>query len=221
MPNLQNSNDPVSLRDEGSYALLSLDLPEKLNCLSEAMLSSLESAVATLESSMHHRVLVVTGSGGVFSVGADLTSLGSLDPVSARQFSHRGQRLMSRFEQAHCVTIAAIDGYCLGGGLDLALSCDFRYASPRSSFQHPGVRRGIITGWGGNVRLPRLIGKDAARRYFLTGERIGAPEAHRLGLINGLREEPLRSARAVATLIGDNWTSAQIAAAKRACQINR
>ncbi len=206
----------VSLTDQGSYAVLSLDCPEKLNRLTEAMLDGLERAFAVFEGWRHQRALVVTGTGGVFSVGADLEALSCLDSASARQFSQRGQRLMAHLNRVDCVTIAAIDGYCLGGGLDLALSCDLRYASPRSSFQHPGVRRGIITGWGGNVRLPRLIGKDAARRYFMTGERIDACEARRLGLINDLREQPLRVACEVASTIASNWTAGMISAAKLA-----
>ncbi len=136
-------------------------------------------------------VLIVTGAGGVFSAGADLNEVATLDATTAYQFSRRGQALLSGLGEAAPVTIAAIDGYCLGGGLDIALSCDLRYATPRSSFQHPGAKRGIITGWGGTQRLPRLIGADETRRLLILGERIDAQDAFRLGLINGIREDAM------------------------------
>ena len=164
-------------------------------------------------------MLIITGYAGVFSVGADLDSLGSLDAPSAREFSIRGQSLMSRVTKPDAITMAAIDGHCLGGGLDLALSCDLRYASPRSTFQHPGVKRGIITGWGGNVRLPALIGADNARGYFVTAERIGAEEAKRLGLLNDICDSPLEKACQLATRIAATWSPEGILAAKRACQM--
>lgn len=217
MPNIPDSA-PVTLVSHGSYAVLTLARPEKLNCLTESMLASLEVAFSECARWVNHRALVVTGTGGVFSVGADLTQLSCLDADSARQFSKRGQNLMAMVSRSDSVTIAAIDGYCLGGGLDLALSCDLRYASSRSSFQHPGVKRGIITGWGGNVRLPALIGRDAARRYFLTGDRIDAAAAEVLGLINAVCESPIATACELASTISRQWSSQGIVAAKRACQ---
>jgi len=183
------------------------------------MLTAVEQALRSFATWESHRVLVVTGSGGVFSVGADLATLPKLDVESAKAFSARGQALMHSVSRTNRVTIAAIDGYCLGGGLDLALSCDLRYASPRSSFQHPGVKRGIITGWGGNIRLARLIGKDAARRYFLTGDRIDAVEAERIGLINEIFDDPLVAACDRAFAIANNWSAPGIAAAKTACHL--
>ncbi|MEP7269997.1 MAG: enoyl-CoA hydratase/isomerase family protein [Acidobacteriota bacterium] len=212
----QDSVNTVSLTNRGAYAILSMNRPDELNCLSESMLDGLEEAVLVFESWKDLRALVLTGSGDVFSVGADLKTIASLDAASAREFSRRGQRLMARLCRSDAVTIAAIDGYCLGGGLDLALSCDLRYATSRSSFQHPGVRRGIITGWGGSVRLPRLIGKDAARRYFITAERMSATDALRLGLLNGVVDDALLSASTVAATIGANWSAGQIAAAREA-----
>lgn len=185
------------------------------------MLRGIEKALDTFDDAHYFRALVVTGSEGVFSVGADLKTIAALDKDSALAFSERGQRLMSRLGRRDRVTVAAIDGYCLGGGLDLALSCDLRYASSRSTFQHPGVQRGIITGWGGNVRLPRLIGLDAARRYFITAERIDAGEALRLGLVNGVANDVLTQACTAADRIATNWSGQQIAAAKAASPSNR
>lgn len=183
------------------------------------MLTGLERAFREFASWSHLHALVVTGSGGVFSVGADLAALSRLDVDSARAFSKRGQDLMASVSKRDSVTIAAIEGYCLGGGLDLALACDLRYANASSSFQHPGVKRGIITGWGGNVRLPALIGRDAARRYFMTGDRIGAGQAEELGLINAICDSPLETACEMASMVSREWSSKAVIAAKKACQI--
>lgn len=147
--------------------------------------------VSQLEKKDDLCVLIVTGTDGVFSAGADLNEVAALDSATAYEFSRRGQALLAALGQAAPVTMAAIDGYCLGGGLDIALSCDLRYATPRSSFQHPGAKRGIITGWGGTQRLPRLIGADEARRLLITGERIDAQEALRIGLVNRIHDDAL------------------------------
>ena len=164
----------------------------------------------------HHELssLIITGAGGVFSAGADLSEVAKLDPITAEGFSRRGQALLSSLDQAAPVTLAAIDGYCLGGGLDLALSCDLRYATPRSSFQHPGAKRGIITGWGGTQRLSRLIGVDATRRLFVTGERIDAQKALALGLINGIYEDPLDHALRFSRQIAESFTRVRLAEIK-------
>lgn len=175
---------PILLEKRGSVAILTLNRPAQLNRLTQAMMANLAEIIARLRRQDDLCVLIVTGAGGVFSAGADLNEVAALNPTTAYDFSRRGQALLAALGEAAPVTIAAIDGYCLGGGLDIALSCDLRYASPRSSFQHPGAKRGIITGWGGTQRLPRLIGVDEARRLLITGERIDAQEAFRIGLIN-------------------------------------
>lgn len=150
-------------------------------------------------------VLIVTGAGGVFSAGADLNEVAALDATTAYEFSRRGQALLASLGEAAPVTMAAIDGYCLGGGLDIALSCNLRYATPRSSFQHPGAQRGIITGWSGTQTLPRLIGADEARRLLITGERIDAQEAFRIGLINRICEDPAGYASQLAERIAGKF----------------
>ncbi|MFM8392504.1 MAG: enoyl-CoA hydratase/isomerase family protein, partial [Acidobacteriota bacterium] len=118
--------------------------------------------------------------------------------------------LLTELSRVAPVTIAVIDGFCLGGGLDLAMSCTLRYASPRSSFQHPGSRRGIITGWGGTQRLPRLIGQDAALRMLILGESIGAAEAERIGLVTGVVDNPLAHAIDLATKIATRHTRREL-----------
>jgi len=114
---------------------------------------------------------------------------------------------MRRIAEAPQVTIAAINGYCMGGGLDLALACDLRVAGPEAIFAHPGVALGIITGWGGTQRLPRIIGPARALEIILTARRIAAREALEIGLVNCLATEPLEEARSIARKIIDEWDS--------------
>lgn len=182
---------PILLEKRGSVAILTLNRPAQLNRLTQATMTALAEIIAQLRRQEDLCVLIVTGAGGVFSAGADLNEVAALNPTTAYDFSRRGQALLASLGEAAPVTIAAIDGYCLGGGLDIALSCDLRYATPRSSFQHPGAKRGIITGWGGTQRLPRLIGADEARRLLITGDRIDAREAFRIGLVNQIRDDAL------------------------------
>jgi len=182
---------PILLEKRGSVAVLTLNRPAQLNRLTQETMTALAEIIAQLRQQDDLRVLIVTGAGGVFSAGADLNEVAALNPTTAYDFSRRGQALLASLGDAAPVTIAAIDGYCLGGGLDIALSCDLRYATPRSSFQHPGAKRGIITGWGGTQRLPRLVGVDEARRLLITGERIDAQEAFRIGLINQVCDDAL------------------------------
>ncbi len=109
----------------------------------------LAATVRRLRQLAHLRAIIVTGAGGIFSVGADLNEVAQVDPVSAFEFSRRGQetlKLLTQQHSAEAISIAAIDGYCMGGGLDLALACDYRFATPRSTFAHPGAKRGIMTG---------------------------------------------------------------------------
>jgi enoyl-CoA hydratase/carnithine racemase len=201
------TNDPpILLTDHRSYAIITLNRPDRLNCLTGAMMDELAERIESLRGHRELRSLIVTGSGGVFSAGANLSEVSALDPVTALEFSRRGQRLLSAIRTAAPLTIAAIDGYCLGGGLDLALSCDLRYCTPRSSIQHPGAKRGLITGWGGTQRLPRIIGLDAARRLLVSGERIDAPEALRLRLIDRICEDALDAARQLAEQVGRRFT---------------
>lgn len=182
---------PILLEKRGSVAVLTFNRPPQLNRLTQATMAELAKCLVELRQQDDLCVLIVTGTGGVFSVGADLNEVATLASTTAKEFSLRGQALLTSLGNAAPVTIAAIDGYCLGGGLDIALACDLRYATPRSSFQHPGVSRGIITGWGGTQRLPRLIGAGEASRLLFTGDRIDAAEAFRIGLINQLCQDAL------------------------------
>jgi len=178
--------------------------------LTTAVLDRLGSQLSQLATDPGLCVLILTGGGGFFSAGADLHEIGALTPATAAAFSRRGQEVFSRLGAAAPVTIAAIDGYCLGGGLDLALGCTFRYATPESIFQHPGSARGIITGWGGTQRLPRLVGADAARRLLLLGEQIDGREAERIGLVTAVTPDPVDHSRRAAAQMAARFERAEL-----------
>jgi enoyl-CoA hydratase/carnithine racemase len=120
-----------------------------------------------------------------------LNEIAQLNQKTAREFGQRGQNLMQRIYHSRRLTIAAVDGFCMGGALDLALSCRTRIASPRSVFAHPGANLGIMTGWSGTQILPRLIGEARALEMFLTAKRVSADEALRINLIDKISPNPL------------------------------
>lgn len=135
--------------------------------------------------------LIITGNHKCFSAGADLNEIAALTGPAACAFSQMGQELMNLIEGFPAPVVAAISGYCMGGGLDLALACHRRIASHHAVFGHRGAALGLITGWGGTQRLPRLIGKGKAMEIFLTAEKIRAAEALRIGLADSIAGDPL------------------------------
>ncbi|HEV2706014.1 MAG TPA: enoyl-CoA hydratase/isomerase family protein [Pyrinomonadaceae bacterium] len=178
----------------GGAAVVRFNRPAERNPLSVAVLEELEETFRALVEREGVRAVVFAGSGGVFASGADIREVGALAPEEAREFSRRGQRLMRLVDDAPRLTIAAVEGFCMGGALDLALVCDLRVASPGAIFAHPGARLGIITGWGGTQRLTRLVGPARALEMFLTALRVSAEEALRIGLVNRLGEPALECA---------------------------
>jgi enoyl-CoA hydratase/carnithine racemase len=134
---------------------------------------------------------VIAGKGHSFSAGADLREIAALDAPSACDFSKIGQTLMSEIEKFPAPIYAAISGYCMGGGLDLALACRHRIASPHAVFGHRGAALGLITGWGGTQRLPRLIGRAAALQLFVAAEKLSAGQALRIGLVDAIADDPV------------------------------
>ena len=135
--------------------------------------------------------IVITGEDGFFAADADINELTELDGPRALEYARSGQSVINSIETHPAITIAAIDGYCMGGGLDLSLGCDLRYATSGSVFAHPGGRIGIMTGWGGTRRLPLMIGKSRALEMMAVGRRLTAPEALEWGLINGIVDDPV------------------------------
>ena len=184
----------VVVEGRGSHAIVRLNRPAERNSLSVATLVELDAIISALSARDDISTIILTGTGDAFASGANIRELRALTPETAREFALRGQQLMQRIADAPQLTIAAINGYCMGGGLDLALACDLRVASPNAVFAHPGARLGIITGWGGTQRLPRLIGTARALEMFILARRLNAQEAYAIGLVNRIAEADIEAA---------------------------
>lgn len=165
--------------------------PEIRNPLSIEVLESLDRVIDDAITSPGVDKLIFTGTGNAFASGADLREIAAITAETAREFSLRGQRLMNKIANSALHTVAVINGFCFGGALDLALACDERIASAAATFAHPGAGLGIITGWGGTQRLPRLIGQANALEMFFTASSIDARRALFIGLINRIESDPL------------------------------
>ena len=185
-------SNPLLIERSGPTTVITFNRPEIRSPLSVEVLEKLIDSIGNLSGSER---LIFTGVGDVFASGADLREIAMVDGSTAREFAERGQRLMGLITHFPGLSIAAVNGYCFGGALDLALSCSARIASPNAEFCHPGANLGIMTGWGGTQRLPRLIGEAPALEMFLTAKRISAPEAQRIGLIDQIADEPLAAAK--------------------------
>jgi enoyl-CoA hydratase len=181
----------VIVEARSPVAIIRLNRPAERNPLSIATLNQLDAAVSALTGREDIKAIIFTGAGDVFASGANIRELRSLAPSTAGEFARRGQMLFGKIASATQLTIAAVNGYCMGGGLDLALACDLRYASPDAVFAHPGARLGIITGWGGTQRLPRLIGSHRALEFLLTARRLTSAEALEVGLVNQINDSVL------------------------------
>ncbi|MEJ7847636.1 MAG: enoyl-CoA hydratase/isomerase family protein [Pyrinomonadaceae bacterium] len=155
------------------------------NPISVAVLEELYGIVDSLAG----KPVIFTGQDNVFASGANLREISGITAENAREFAVFGQNLMSKISELRQTTIAAINGYCFGGALDLALACDMRVALPGATFSHPGAGLGIITGWGGTQRLPRLIGRAKALEMFFTTTPVTAVEALRIGLIDTMADD--------------------------------
>ena len=186
----------VELRS--NIAVVRLNRPAERNSLSVATLEELDSSINALAAREDINAIIFTGTDNVFAAGADIRELAQLNEAAAEEFAARGQRLFQKIADARQLTIAAVNGYCMGGGLDLALACDVRCASPAAVFAHPGARLGIITGWGGTQRLPRLIGTARALEMFCTARRVEAREAYEMGLVSKVGEPVLDCAIEIA-----------------------
>ena len=179
---------------DGAIAVMRFNKPAERNPLSISTLHDLETLLSELTSRDEIKTLIFTGTADVFASGANIRELAQLDPVSALRFSQLGQRIFQTIADATQLTIAAINGYCMGGALDLALACDIRVASESAVFSHPGARLGIITGWGGTQRLPRIVGRARALEFFATAGRYGSAAALEMGLISRVSDPVLESA---------------------------
>jgi enoyl-CoA hydratase len=190
---------PVVVEERGALAVIRIERPAQRNSLSVATLSNLDEAFSSLSARADINAVIFTGTGNVFASGADIRELQTLNPESARAFAERGQHLFQKIADARQLTIAAVNGFCMGGGLDLALACRVRVASPAAVFAHPGARLGIITGWGGTQRLPQLIGAARALEMFTTTRRLSASEALEFGLVSHIHTDALACALELAS----------------------
>lgn len=173
-------------KSEG-IATLTINRPEALNALNEETIRELLVRIEDAENDENIRVIVITGAGDrAFSAGADLKMMKGATPVRGTELSRHGQHLCNRIEELGKPVVAAINGYALGGGIELAMACDIRIASENAQIGQPEINVGLIPGWGGTQRLPRFVGKGIAKEMIFTGKRIDAKTAERLGLVNAV-----------------------------------
>ena len=179
---------PVELSFRDDVALITLNRPEALNALSHQILEEISASVEEVRTS-DARAMLITGAGGkAFCAGADIKELTDNSPLQHRSLMERGQGIYNRIAALHIPSIAVINGYAFGGGLELALACDFRLATANAKLGLPEIKLGLVPGYGGTQRLPRLIGESRALEIILTGRTLGAEEAMSIGLVNQLIE---------------------------------
>ncbi len=202
---MEHSNIRVEKRPP--LAVVALDRPKALNALNTATLAELDAAFQELAEDAAIRVVLLTGTGGrAFAAGADIRELADLAPEEGRAFALRGQGVFRRIETLAKPVIACIQGFALGGGCELAMACTLRIAAEDARLGQPEVKLGIIAGYGGTQRLPRLVGRGAALKLLLTGAIIDAQEALRIGLVDAVvpAAELMSRAEALATEIAQN-----------------
>src|SRR3984957_5983317 len=172
---------------EQGIALLTVNRPDKLNALSGAVVAELREAFEQIARDVDIRAMILTGAGEkAFVAGADINELAQLSAFEAREFALRGQQTFRILETMPKPSVAAINGFALGGGLELAMACTVRFAAETAKMGQPEVKLGIIPGYGGTQRLPRLVGRGRALELLLSGETLPAAEAHRIGLVTAV-----------------------------------
>ncbi|GAC1643701.1 MAG: hypothetical protein NVS9B15_00330 [Acidobacteriaceae bacterium] len=176
-----------SLDTSDSHHLITLTSEDGTNKLTRARLLALTALFAKLDA----RPVILTGNQRFFSAGADLDEIRALTGLDAFSFARMGQRLMNLIDEFPAPVFAAISGYCMGGGLDLALACDHRICAPNAVLAHRGAALGIMTGWGGTQRLPRSVGKSIALSMFVTGEKLSAERGLGIGLVSRVAHCPI------------------------------
>ncbi len=193
------SYENILLEKKNAIAYVTVNRPNVLNALNGATIEELRTAFHELKHDASIRVVILTGAGEkAFVAGADIGELAKQEPVSGKEMALRGQNVLNLIENLGKPVIACVNGYALGGGCELALACTMRLASDNAKFGQPEVKLGILPGYGGTQRLPRLVGKGLAMQMVLSGEMITAQEAHRIGLVNDVTPAAELIARAEA-----------------------
>jgi enoyl-CoA hydratase len=187
-------SNAVIIEEADRNVIVRFNRPEIRSPLSISVLETVAAIVDDIERRDYIGRMIFTGVGTVFASGADLREIAELDAETAREFALRGQNLMKRISELNAATIAAVNGICFGGALDLALACDRRIASPQAMFSHPGADLGIMTGWGGTQRLSRLVGEAVSLEMFFTAKRVNSNEAMLIGLVDEVADDPLARA---------------------------
>jgi len=176
---------------ENNFSTITINRPEKFNALNQATLNELRIAFKIIYDDENIKGVIITGSGeSAFAAGADIGELADLNELNARKFSESGQEIFTLIEECPKPVVAAVNGYALGGGCELALACHIRVASANAKFGQPEVSLGIVPGYGGTQRLPYIVGKGKALEIMLTGDLVDAVSALKLGLVSEVVEAP-------------------------------
>lgn len=193
------------IEKKNGIAIVKINNPQSLNALNTAILEELETLFAELEADRHVSVVIITGEGKAFVAGADINQMSNMDAAQGRAFGEMGARVFRKIETLAKPVIAAVNGYALGGGCELAMCCDIRIASAKAKFGQPETGLGITPGFSGTQRLPRLVGMGKAKELIFTAEAISAEEAYRIGLVNSVVEphELMNAAIAMAGKIAE------------------
>jgi enoyl-CoA hydratase/carnithine racemase len=185
---------PIVTELDEAIAVIRFNRPHERNPLSLQTLHDLETNLSKLLDRTEVGAIIFTGTDDVFASGANIREVAQLTSTEALKFSRLGQGIFQKISDARQLTIAAVNGYCMGGALDLALACDIRVASRQAVFAHPGASLGIITGWGGTYRLPRIVGRARAVEFFATARRVSSDEALVSGLVTTIADPILECA---------------------------
>ena len=194
----------LKFETKGAIAYITVSRPKVLNALNSATIAELHAVFSNVRDDSAIRVAILAGEGEkAFIAGADINELASQGPVQAKEYAQRGQAMLDVIENCGKPVIACVNGFALGGGCEVAMACTMRFASENAKFGQPEVKLGLIPGYGGTQRLPRLVGKGRAMQIVLSGEMITAQEAHRIGLVNEVlpAAELISRAEAVAAKI--------------------
>ncbi|MBE7451815.1 MAG: enoyl-CoA hydratase/isomerase family protein [Kofleriaceae bacterium] len=214
---MSTARETLTVEHDGPLAIVTIRREAALNALSSRVIAELTEAAADLELSEEVRVVAVTGAGGkAFVAGADIAEMKDLTPTQAQAFSEMGGNLGHAIESSRKPWVAAVNGFALGGGCELALACDFIYAADNARFGQPEVKLGVIPGFGGTQRLARRVGVAKARELCFTGDMISAAEARAIGLVDAVfpADELMAKVKALAARIAANGPLA-VAACKR------
>jgi len=201
------SEELVLLEKTPPLATITINRPKALNALNSKVLAELDKTLDRVNEDEEIRVVIITGSGEkAFVAGADIAEMSEMSPLEGSNFSRLGQLVFQKVQDLKKPVIAAVNGYALGGGSELALACDFIYASENAKFGLPEVTLGIFPGFGGTQRLPRLIGKGRAKELIFTGKMISASEAYEIGMVNKVvpLDQLMDAVKEVATQIAKN-----------------